>query len=77
MSNDDLVDDMFDHGGWLAQWIEREKQIYLAHAGRDGTLEGFREHVCKLMEADPEKQRKAFESFVDAFIANDPDLANE
>jgi len=73
--DNELAADAIDHGGWLAQWIERERQVYLAHAGRSGTLEGFREHVLRTMEADPEKRFKAFMSFVDAFIENDPDLS--
>jgi hypothetical protein len=40
------------------QWIEREKQVYLAHTGRDGTLEGFQEHILKLYEQNPAKIRE-------------------
>jgi hypothetical protein len=38
----------------LWQWYEREKHVYLAWTGRDGTDDGFREHVHKLHDANPD-----------------------
>jgi hypothetical protein len=32
----DWIDDMFDDDTEFAQWIMHEKQVYLAHAGREG-----------------------------------------
>jgi hypothetical protein len=49
----DLGADVVDLDGPFAQWLERELEIYLAHAGRDGTLQGFQEHVLKMAEANP------------------------
>ena len=51
--NDNLINDLLDQNGRLSQWLERERQVYLAHNGRDGTLAGFQDHVRKMIEANP------------------------
>ena len=74
MSNSDLIDDMLEGDGPFAQWLERERSIFLGYHRRDATLEGFREHVRKLAEANPKVMEMFITGFVDAFIENDPDL---
>jgi hypothetical protein len=68
MMNDDLIDDVLDADGAFAQWLDREKSVYLAHAGRDGTLDGFLDHIRKMMERDPTKAlARFFDAYLDAF----------
>jgi hypothetical protein len=70
--DDDLIADIMESGGKVAQWIEREKAVYLAHAGREGTLEGFREHIAKMIKADPGMSEMFVLEYVDALIAAEP-----
>jgi hypothetical protein len=53
-SDGELAADVLDLDGKLARWLENEQKVYLAHAGRDGTREGFRQHVAKMVSRNPE-----------------------
>ena len=58
--------------GKVAQLLERELTIYLAHTGREGTFDGFREHCRKLVKANLALLEMLFEEYVDAFIEAEP-----
>jgi hypothetical protein len=66
--NDDkeLIADALDMDGPSARWMEREMQAYLAHAVRSGTPEGFRAHVSKMIEANPDVLKMMIADFIDA-----------
>jgi predicted ester cyclase len=66
ITNEDVIDGLFELNGKWAQWAEREKQAYIAHNGRDANLEGFREHMCKMFEEKPELKRQFLEDYCDA-----------
>jgi hypothetical protein len=55
-----------DHNGKFAQWLERERQVYLAHTGRDGTLAGFQDHVRKVIAGNPALIEMALDDIADA-----------
>jgi hypothetical protein len=48
----------------LQRWYEREREIYLAWTGRDGSDDGFREHIRKVVDSNPEP-------FIELLIENE------
>jgi hypothetical protein len=67
-TEEELAADVIDLDGELAQWLDREMQIYGAHAGRDVTAVGFREHLRKMVAANPKLLEMVLADFVTAFI---------
>jgi hypothetical protein len=59
---------MKEANGKFCQWLTREKQVYLRHTGRDGTLEGFREHVLKMVKTNPAVGELFLHDFVTAYV---------
>jgi predicted ester cyclase len=70
MSDDkERASHMLDQDGKFAQWLKREMEVYLAHNGRDVTLEGFQEHVRKMFNANPDQiSQLALDDFATALF---------
>ena len=63
--DENFIEDALDwNDGKLGKWLAREKAVYQAHTGRDGTEEGFRKHCMTIAERDPAVSDMLFEAFV-------------
>jgi hypothetical protein len=49
-----LAADVIESNGAVVRWLQRECQVYNAHHGRDGTADGFKEHIRTLLQRHPE-----------------------
>jgi hypothetical protein len=55
----DFMDDMYDLlDPEIKAWIFHEKHVYRAHAGRDGTREGFLKHISERIDKISEDKRE-------------------
>ena len=56
MTQDELelkIADRLDINGPLVRWIDREREIYRRHCGRNATRQGEIEHIAKMLETNP------------------------
>ena len=49
----DLVANALDDSTEFTRWLEGELRVYRGHTGCNGTLQGFREHCVKALQANP------------------------
>lgn len=57
MENEKFLEKVIEFNGEFTQFIEREVQVYHAHAGRDANPDGLREHMRQMLAKNPAKMR--------------------
>lgn len=73
ITSKDLAADILDKDGPFAQWVDRERHVYIAHHGRDGTLEGFQEHCFAMLVASPTLRELALKEYITAVVEAYPE----
>jgi len=68
-----ILETMFAERGEFVQRIERESQVYRTFAGRYATEAGFREHITRRMDADPEIALLTILDYAEVFFDEDSD----
>jgi hypothetical protein len=55
---EDLTVEVFAQNDKARQWFDQERQVYLAHTGREGTAEGFGAHIRQLVHQDEKRWKQ-------------------
>ena len=69
-----LIDHVLEQDSPYTRWLRREVHVYVAHAGRDVTGEGWIEHIKTLIERDAHAREMMRKALLDEDRTLDQDI---